>query len=57
MDDFYVAYLTGNAGTSALVFVVLEGRLVGANVGGLKYDGTVQRKPTPGASGRSSSQT
>jgi hypothetical protein len=45
MDGFYVAYMTGNAGTSVLLFVVMQGRLIGADVGGLKYDGTIQQKP------------
>lgn len=42
MDGFYIAYLTGSAGTSVLVFVLLNGKMVGADIGGMKYDGTIE---------------
>jgi hypothetical protein len=41
MDGFYVAYLTGRAGTSMLMLVISHGTLVG---GGMKYDGTIVQK-------------
>jgi hypothetical protein len=44
MNGFYIAYLTGAAGNSVLVFVLMNGKFVGADVGGMKYDGTFERK-------------
>ena len=45
MDGFYVVYMTGRAGTSVLMLVIKDGTLVGADVGGIKYDGTLLAKP------------
>jgi hypothetical protein len=41
MDGFYVAYLTGRAGTSLLLFAIRGADFIGVDVGGLKYDGKV----------------
>ncbi|MGC1179912.1 MAG: hypothetical protein WA884_13055, partial [Methyloceanibacter sp.] len=45
MDGFYAAYLSGIAGVSTVLFVLREGKLVGVDVGGLKYDGVVEAEP------------
>jgi hypothetical protein len=45
MDGFYIAYLTGSGGSSMVLFAVKEGRLIGADVGGTKYDGRLEKKP------------
>jgi hypothetical protein len=45
MDGFYVAYVTGRAGVSMLMIVISNGTIVGADVGGIKYDGTISPKP------------
>ncbi len=45
MDGFYIAYLTGAVGNSVLVFVLMKGKFVGADIGGMKYDGTYKVKP------------
>lgn len=42
MDGFYLVYATGRAGHSILVVVIREGTIVGADVGGMKYDGTIK---------------
>lgn len=42
MEGFYLANMSGTAGKSMLLFVVRKGKLVGADVGGLKCDGTVR---------------
>ncbi|MGH6790296.1 MAG: hypothetical protein ACRECC_11525 [Pseudolabrys sp.] len=42
MDGFYVAYLTGRGGNSVLLFAIKDGVLVGADVGGMKYDGRIK---------------
>lgn len=44
MDGFYVAYMTGHAGTSMLMLVIQHGIIVGADIGGLAYDGTIRDK-------------
>jgi hypothetical protein len=45
MDGFYVAYLTGKAGNSILLFAIKDHSLIGADVGGMKYDGRIDPKP------------
>ena len=45
MNEFYVAYLTGRAGTSILMIVISNGTIVGADISGMKYDGTIAQKP------------
>lgn len=42
MDGFYVAYLTGKAGNSLGVFTFINGIIVGADVGGVIYEGSYQ---------------
>src|ERR1700730_9816600 len=44
MDGIYVAYLTGRAGTSLLMLVILRGSIVGADVGGITYDAKIEKK-------------
>lgn len=41
MDGFYVAYLTGRGGNSALLFAIKSNKLIGVDVGGMNYDGRV----------------
>jgi hypothetical protein len=43
MDGFYVAYLTGRGGNSVLLFAIRSSTLVGVDVGGMKYDGHVDK--------------
>ncbi|HUN98600.1 MAG TPA: hypothetical protein VMU69_20500 [Bradyrhizobium sp.] len=45
MDGFYVAYLTGRGGNSVLLFAIRSSTLVGVDVGGMKYDGHVEKTP------------
>lgn len=45
MNGIYVGYLTGTAGTSVIMLVILNGTISGADVGGLRYDGTIQETP------------
>jgi hypothetical protein len=40
IDGFYVSYFTGVAGTSLGLFLFKDGTVVGADVGGGRYDGT-----------------
>jgi hypothetical protein len=42
MDGFYVAYLTGRGGNSALLFAIKSMKLIGVDAGGMKYDGHVE---------------
>jgi hypothetical protein len=44
VDGFYVAYLAGRAGTSLMMLVISRGIMVGADIGGLKYDGTIEQR-------------
>ena len=44
MDGFYAAYMTGRAGVSMALFVLMKGKLVGVDAGGMKYDGTFEAK-------------
>jgi hypothetical protein len=40
MDEgIYIAYVTGEIGYSAILFVLRNNRITGADVGGLKYSG------------------
>lgn len=39
MDGIYVGYVTGTEGYSAILFVLRNGRLTGADVGGGTYSG------------------
>ena len=40
MDEgIYIAYVTGELGYSAILFVLRNNRITGADVGGLKYSG------------------
>ncbi|MET4479630.1 hypothetical protein [Bradyrhizobium sp. F1.13.3] len=43
MEGFYVAYLTGRAGSSLLLFAIRGSDLIGVDAGGLKYDGKVSK--------------
>lgn len=45
MDGIYVAYVTGSQGYSAILFVLRDGRLTGADVGGGTYSGSYQTLP------------
>jgi hypothetical protein len=45
MEGFYVAYMTGPAGQTILMFALTKGKFVGADMGGIKYDGTFKAKP------------
>lgn len=45
MDGIYVAYLTGRGGNSVLLFVMKSNKIVGADVGGMKYDGHIDQMP------------
>lgn len=45
MEGFYVAYMTGMAGNSVILFVLRKGKIVGADIGGMKYDGTYKANP------------
>src|SRR5262249_52431631 len=43
MDDgFFAAYLTGRSGNSVALLAIKSNSVVGVDVGGLKYDGTVE---------------
>lgn len=42
MEGFYVAYLTGAAGSSMAIFTFLRGVVVGADAGGMTYEGTYE---------------
>jgi hypothetical protein len=44
MDGFFAAYLTGRGGVTVVLFVVKANRLVGVDMGGLKYDGELVPK-------------
>lgn len=43
MNGFYAAYVTGRAGNSIVLFVARDGVLVGVDMGGMKYDGTLSQ--------------
>jgi hypothetical protein len=42
MDGIYIAYVSGQEGYSAILFVLRNHRITGADVGGLKYQGEFQ---------------
>jgi hypothetical protein len=42
MDGFYAAYLTGRGGNSLVLFAVKANSVVGVDVGGMKYDGSIE---------------
>jgi hypothetical protein len=44
MDGFYLAYLTGKAGSSIAVFIIRENVIVGLDAAGMSYDGTIEPK-------------
>jgi hypothetical protein len=44
MDGFFATYVTGRAGVSMLLLAMRGGRIVGADVGGIKYDGEIAPK-------------
>jgi hypothetical protein len=44
MEGFFAAYLTGRSGMSVMLFAVKEGRMIGVDMGGMKYDGQIQAK-------------
>lgn len=48
LDGFYVAYVTGAAGIGQVLFVVAGEKIVGADAGGLKYDGKIVILPGQG---------
>ena len=39
MEGIYIAYVSGAEGYSAILFVLRNGRLTGADIGGMKYVG------------------
>jgi hypothetical protein len=39
--QLYAAYFTGSAGVSMGLFLIGDGLIVGADIGGLKYDGSL----------------
>jgi hypothetical protein len=43
--NLYAAYFTGAAGSSLAMFMIGDGLISGADVGGLKYDGTLVEQP------------
>ena len=45
MDGIYSVYMAGQAGVSQALLLIKDGILVGADVGGLKYDGEIEAKP------------
>jgi hypothetical protein len=44
MEGFFAGYLTGRAGMSVILFAVKDGRLIGVDMGGIKYDGQIRAK-------------
>jgi hypothetical protein len=46
MDGFYAAFMTGRAGISVLLIVIRGNVIVGVDVGGLQYDGTIEETAT-----------
>ena len=40
LDGFYVAYITGMAGNGLVLLVFADGRIVGVDTVGVKFDGT-----------------
>ncbi len=40
----YVAFFTGIAGSSIGMFYIGDGLILGADAGGMKYDGTIEEK-------------
>jgi hypothetical protein len=44
VDGFYAAYLTGHAGNSAVLLAISKETLIGVDMGGMKYDGHIERK-------------
>ena len=44
MDGIYVGYIAGRAGNNVVLLMIRNERLVGADVGGMKYDGEVHPK-------------
>jgi hypothetical protein len=43
MDGFYVAYLTGRGGNSVLLFAIKSATVIGVDVGGMHFDGRVEK--------------
>ncbi len=50
MDGIYVAYLTGRGGNSVLLFAIKSKTVIGADVGGMKYNGHIEQLPNGGFS-------
>jgi hypothetical protein len=48
MDGFYAAYLTGRGGNTVLLLAIKASSIIGVDMGGLKYDGTVEPAPNGG---------
>ena len=44
MNGIYAAYVTGKAGNSIILFVIINGTNTGVDVGGMKYDGSIKEK-------------
>jgi hypothetical protein len=42
IDGIYAAYFSGGRGVSAAMFLFWDGRVAGADIGGMKYDGLYQ---------------
>jgi hypothetical protein len=45
MKGIYLAYLTGSLGNSMGIFYIADGTIAGADIGGLRYDGTFSLAP------------
>jgi hypothetical protein len=48
MDGFFVAYLTGRGGNSVMLFAIKSGKVIGVDIGGINYDGTIEATPNGG---------
>eukprot|EP01031_Cornospumella_fuschlensis_P007895 gene7895-9759_t len=48
MNGFYAAFLTGLNGNSVLLFAIRDRTVVGVDVGGVKYDGSIVEKDAGG---------
>jgi len=46
MDGIYLASITGRAGVSTLMLVIIRGMLVGVDFGRVRYDGEVRQTPS-----------
>jgi hypothetical protein len=42
MDGFYAAFLTGRGGNSIILLAIKSGSIIGVDIAGLKYDGSIE---------------